>query len=149
MDREEFVKKCSDKLRMVRAEYGFSQDKMAKVLGISKKTIVEIEKGRSALGFCGSVALCTIFSSSEALSATFGGRATDIVLALAFDGQEPVYPQTMGGKMWWRDILQKGGYRVQQNIISQHYRILDAEDRRICSSFKFDGIKERFDSITA
>jgi len=141
MDRIEFVAKCSGKLKLVRTEYSYSQDKIALILGISKKTIVEIEKGRSSLGWTGSVALCTIFTNSEILSATFGGKQTDIIMALAFDGHEPNYPKTMGGKVWWKIIEESNNYKIQQNIISKHYRILDSADRRVCSSFDLEQIK--------
>jgi DNA-binding XRE family transcriptional regulator len=148
MDRLEFVNKCNEKLKLVRTEYGYSQDKMALILGISKKTIVEIEKMRSSLGWVGSVALCTIFSNSEILSATFGGKQTDIIMALAFDGHEPNYPKTMGGKVWWNIIKTSGSYKIQQNIISQHYRILDEYNRRVCSTFDYNYILERFDEVS-
>ena len=145
MNKTGFVKRCDDKLKLVRTEYGFSQDKMAQVLGFSKKTIVEIEKGRSSLGFSGGVTLCTIFTNSETLAATFGGRPNDVIMALAFEGDEPVvYPKTMGGKVWWRDVFNRNGYKIQKNIISQHYRVLDPQNRRICSAFKFRSIKRSF-----
>lgn len=40
MDRNEFVRKADEKLKLIRTEYGFNQEKMADVLGISKKTLV-------------------------------------------------------------------------------------------------------------
>ena len=147
MERKEFITKCNERLKLVRAEYRLSQEKAVNVLGLSKKTIVEIENGRSSLGWTGSVALCVIFGNSEILSATFGGKPTDIIMALAFDGKEPVYPKTMGGKVWWKLIEERNGFKIQQNIISQHYRILDGEDRRICSSFKLDEIEEKFGEL--
>jgi len=144
MERKEFITKCNMKLKLIRTEYGLSQEKAAYVLGLSKKTVVEIENGRSSLGWMGSVALCMIFGNSEILSATFGGKPTDIIMALAFDGKEPAYPKTMGGKVWWKLLEERNGFKIQQNIISQHYRILDSEDRRIWSSFKFDEVEEKF-----
>jgi DNA-binding XRE family transcriptional regulator len=148
MDRLEFVGKCNEKLKLVRTEYEYSQDKMSLILGLSKKTIVEIEKRRSSLGWIGSVALCSIFPNSEILSGTFGGKQTDIIMALAFDGHEPNYPKTMGGKVWWNVIKARGSYKIQQNIISQHYRILDKDDRRVCSTFDYDDILERLDEVS-
>ena len=144
MDRNEFIESCNNKLKLVRTEYGYSQDKMAIILGMSKKTLVEIEKRRSTLGWSGSVTLCTIFQNSEIISATFGGRPTDIIMALAFDGKEPIYKKTLGGKVWWQDIEKGKNGKIQQNIISRHYRILDNDDRRVCSSFDFSEIKEVF-----
>ncbi len=42
MNKKEFVEFMDSKLKLVRTEYGLTQDKMALVLGISKKTLVEI-----------------------------------------------------------------------------------------------------------
>ena len=124
----------------MRTEYGFTQETMAKVLGISKKTLVEIEKGRSSPGWMGAVALCTLFSDSRVLSALLGGEAGDMIRALAFQDTKPTYPKTMGGKVWWRFVETVGTYKIQQNIISQHYRALDREDGRVCSSFELEEI---------
>ena len=72
MTRETFVAELDRQVKLVRTEYGFTQDVMARVLGISKKTLVEIEKGRSSLGWTGAVALCSIFSGSQVLSGLLG-----------------------------------------------------------------------------
>ncbi|HYE69672.1 MAG TPA: helix-turn-helix domain-containing protein [Anaerovoracaceae bacterium] len=145
MDRNEFVGKADDKLKLVRTEYGLNQEKMADVLGISKKTLVQIEKRRSSLGWTGAVALCTIFERSEVLEAAFGGETTDIIMALAFQDSEPSYPKTMGGKIWWKTLDETPKCKVQQNIVSQHYRILDQNDRRIFSSFELQDIKNHLE----
>ena len=55
MNRVEFINKASEKLKMIRMESDFTQDKMAEILGISKKTLVQIEKGRSTFGWAGAV----------------------------------------------------------------------------------------------
>lgn len=143
MTRETFVANMDRQVKLVRTEYGFTQDVMARVLGISKKTLVEIEKGRSSLGWTGSVALCTIFSGSQVLSGLLGGEAGDMLRALAFQDLKPVYPKTMGGKVWWRFVETIGSYTIQQNLISQHYRALDHEDGRVCSSFDLEEIRSR------
>lgn len=147
MNREEFIKKADKKLKMIRIENDFTQDKMAKILGISKKTLIQIEKGRASLGWAGAVILCTIFRDSEVLAMAYGGQPLDIILLLAFNDHKNHYEKTMGGKIWWRDIERNGRYRIQQNIISQHYRILDDEEKRICSSFDYEYIKKRLYEI--
>lgn len=147
MTRLDFVKKASEKLKLIRIENQFTQDKMADILGISKKTLVQIEKGRSTLGWAGSVTLCTIFRNSEILEMTFGGDPQDIILSLAFtdyDSKE----KTMGGKVWWINIKATDEFRIQQNIVSEHYRILDGQDRRICSSFDYEFIKTRLQELS-
>jgi DNA-binding XRE family transcriptional regulator len=147
MNRNEFIKKADDKLKLVRTEYGYNQEKMADILGVSKKTLVQIEKGRSSLGWTGAVALCTIFRRSEVLAGTLGGEATDIILALAFEDSEPEYPKTLGGKIWWKTLEEAATYKLQQNIISQHYRILDQNDRRICASFDREMLNGRLEKL--
>lgn len=147
MSRDAFVKKVSEKLKLIRIENNYSQDKMAEILGISKKTLVQIEKGRASLGWAGAVTLCTIFRNSELLEMTFGGDPQDIILALAFIGYER-REKTMGGKVWWTNLEGTDDFRIQQNIISGHYRILDGQDRRICSSFDLEYIRKRLQEIT-
>lgn len=147
MTRLDFIKIASEKLKLIRIEGGYTQDKMAEILGISKKTLVQIEKGRSTLGWAGAVTLCTIFKSSEVLEMTFGGDPQDIILSLAFTDYE-TNEKTMGGKVWWINIKLTDEFRVQRNIISEHYRILDGQDRRICSSFDYDYVKKRVQELS-
>lgn len=147
MTRDEFIQKSNEKVKLVRTEFGYSQNRMAEILGISKKTLVQIEKGRSTLGWMGAVALCTIFGQSEIISMTFGGQPFDVIMALAFDSTERQYAKTLGGKVWWAEVETAGEYEMQRNIISQHYRILDRYDRRICSSFEYKNIKTRLEEL--
>lgn len=147
MNRDEFVKKVDDKLKLIRNESDYTQDKMAEILGISKKTLVQIEKGRASLGWTGAVALCSLFKDSEILEMVFGGQPQDIILTLAFNSYEGNFGKTMGGKVWWMDIESRNGFKIQQNIISKHYRILDSEDRRICSSFEYEYVKKRLSEL--
>ena len=142
MTKDQFIAEMNQQVKLVRTEYGFTQETMAKALGLSKKTLVEIEKGRSSLGWMGAVAFVSIFSGSQVLSRLLGGEAEDMVLALAFDDLKPTYPKTMGGKVWWRYVEMCGPYKIQQNLISQHYRALDREDGRVCSSFDLNTIRE-------
>lgn len=147
MTKDAFVAEMDRHVKLVRTEYGFTQDMMSRVLGMSKKTLVEIEKGRTSLGWTGAVALCTIFSGSQVLSGLLGGEAGDMVRALAFEDTKPVYPKTMGGKVWWRFVETYGPYTIQQNILSQHYRALDREDGRVCSSFDLEEIRRRLTEL--
>ena len=146
MTREEFSEAVSRKLKLIRTEQGYSQEKMAATLSISNKTLVEIEKGRGNLGFCGAVAVAVIFEDSEMIEMILGGDVKDSVKSLALEHYENL-PHTMGGKIWWREIKAERGYKIQQNIISQHYRILTADDRRTCSSFDREYIYLRFEEL--
>lgn len=135
MNKKEFVEFMDTKLKLVRTEYGLTQDKMALVLGISKKTLVEIEKNRKSLGWTGAVALASIFSHSIVLQDATGGDLNDIIIALAFRDMEVDYPRTWGGKVWWNTLSEEGGYKIQQNMFSRHFRMLDPHNRRIYVSF--------------
>lgn len=143
MDRKSFIEEMDIHLKLVRTEYGCTQEMMARILGISKKTLVEIEKGRSSLGWMGAVTFATLFSDSRILSSLLGGEASDMIRALAFEGEKPFFCPTMGGKVWWRVIEQEEKWLIQQNIISQHYRALDRHNRRICCSFDLETVKTR------
>lgn len=147
MTREEFIKQIDMKIKLIRTEYEYTQDKMAEIIGISKKTLIQVEKERASLGWTVAVAVCAIFKDSEILQLTFGGEVQDIILSLSFNHYEMNYKKTMGGKVWWSDIKTDGKFKVQQNIISKHYRILDSEDRRVCSSFELKLIENRLKEL--
>ena len=142
MERSEFIRQVDGQEKLVRTEYGYTQQQMALLLGISKKTLVEIEKGRASLGWGGAVTLCTLFGESQVLQNAYGGELLDLLRALAFAGTAHPPQPTMGGRVWWRTLREAGGYRLQQNLVSQHYRILDAQDGRLFSTFSLDEAEE-------
>lgn len=147
MTREELITKVNGRLKLVRTEYGLTQDKMAAILGISKKTLVESEKGRRSLGWTETVALTSIFANSSILKDALGEDFNEMISALALEGVEISYPPTMGGKVWWREIKSAGGYRIQQNLISNHYRLLDEKDRRLISSFDLKEVEDYLEDL--
>lgn len=142
MTREELIKEVNSRLKLVRTEYGLTQDKMAAILGISKKTLVESEKGRRSIGWTETVALTAIFSNSEILKDALGDDYGEMLSVLALEDVHITYPSTLGGKVWWREIRNDNGYRIQQNVISNHYRILDPGDHRLISSFHLEEVEE-------
>jgi DNA-binding XRE family transcriptional regulator len=147
MIRDELIKMVDEKIKLVRNEKGYTQDKMAEILGITKKTLIQVEKARGSLGWATAVTVCTIFKDSQILQMLFGGEAQDIILSIAFDSYEGKHEKTMGGIIWWHDIKLGENYKVQQNMISKHYRILDKKDRRICTSFDLEYILKRFEEL--
>ena len=147
MKREEFVKAVSSKLKLIRTEYGITQEMMSEVLGVSKKTLVETEKGRRELSWTEVIAVVTVFEKSEVLQGITGGDAGDVIHALAFEDRHIQYPPTMGGKVWWRVLEEKDGMKLQQNYVTGHYRLLDKDDRRLISSFDRNEVEEYRDSL--
>ena len=141
MTRDEYIQRADTQLKLVRTEYELTQDEMAACIGISKKTLVGVEKGRGSLGWTGAVALCSLFSQSSVLQNTFGGDMQDILKALAFERVQPKYPKTMGGRVWWEGTEQGSGWHIQRNYISRHYRGLTDDDRHVFSSFDLDAAR--------
>jgi DNA-binding XRE family transcriptional regulator len=141
MTRFQFIATMNTHLKLIRSESDLTQEQMASVLGLSKKTLVEIEKGRSSLGWTGSVALASLFAESSVLLNAIGSDVDALILAIAFQDTRMTYPKTMGGKVWWKPVRETREFRIQQNLISHHYRLLDAENRRRYASFRLDEVE--------
>ena len=147
MNKELLIQFITKKIKLIRTEKGYTQDKMAEILGISKKTLVQIEKGRIPANWTLSVAVCALFRDSEILQSKIGGDPVEMVETLVHEGIERPKDKTMGGKIWWKDIEEKGKFRLQQNLISKHYRILDEEDYRWYSSFNKEEAFEHLENL--
>ncbi|MCL1907091.1 MAG: helix-turn-helix domain-containing protein [Propionibacteriaceae bacterium] len=141
--REDFIATCDAKLRLVRAEADLTQEDMAHALGISKKTLVDIEKARRSLGFSGAVTLCAVFPDSEIISTAFGGSPMDMIPGLALVGQLLPAPLTSGNP-WWEIIANNGEFIIEQNTISQHYRLLTSQRVKVASAFDIDDLLPLF-----
>ncbi|MBM7703944.1 helix-turn-helix transcriptional regulator [Metabacillus iocasae] len=148
MKKERVIEIVSEKMKLVRTEKGYSQDKMAEVIGLSKKTLVQIEKGRTQASWTSAVAVCALFRDSEVLHSVLGSDPLEIIETIAHDGLDRRKAKTMGGHVWWREVEKSGRFRLQQNYISQHYRIVDEEDYRWFSSFYKGDTTERFRELT-
>ena len=135
MDKEYVIELISLKIRMIRLEKGYSQEKMASILGISKKTLVQIEKERVQAGWSIVIAIGALFRDSEILQSVLGDDPLEVIETIAHDGINRAKDKSMGGKVWWKEVKTKGNFRMQQNVISQHYRILDDKNYRWFSSF--------------
>lgn len=147
MTREEIILRVSEKLRLIRTEAGYTQDKMAEVIGVSKKTLVQVEKGRLYANWPTVVTVCALFRETETVQFLFGNEPLEVLETVARDGIDYRKEKTLGGKIWWREIMNKNGFILQQNILSQHYRILDEEYFRIFSSMDEASSVERFEEL--
>lgn len=147
MEKEEFIQLLSPKFKLIRTEWGYTQEQMAVVLGISKKTLVQIEKERAMPSWSTVVVLCALFRTSDIIEQTVGGDAVGYVETVAHGQVYIRNKKTLGGYIWWNTITEKDGFKLQQNKISNHYRILDAEHYRIFSSFHEEEVKEKLSHI--
>lgn len=147
MDKEYVIQLVSLRIRMIRLEKGYSQDKMASIMGISKKTLVQIEKERVLAGWTSVIAVCALFGDSEILQSVLGDEPLEVIETIAHDGINRPKDKSMGGRVWWKEIKKKGNFRLQQNVISQHYRILDDKNYRWFSSFDEDETSIRLNEL--
>ncbi|MBJ8190728.1 MULTISPECIES: helix-turn-helix transcriptional regulator [Bacillus cereus group] len=148
MNKETVIDLISKNARLIRLERGYSQEKMATVLGISKKTLVQIEKERTSIGWTNAVVVCALFKDSQILKHILGEEPFEVIETLAHDGMNTPKVKTLGGKMFWNEIAKKGKFRVQQNVISQHFRILDDSEYRWYSTFEEEEVMNRFYELT-
>ncbi|QWH15305.1 XRE family transcriptional regulator (plasmid) [Bacillus mycoides] len=148
MNKETVIDLISKNVRLIRLERGYSQEKMATVLGISKKTLVQVEKERTSIGWTNAVVVCALFKDSQILKHILGGEPFEVIETLAHDGMNTPKVKTLGGKLFWNEIAKKGKFRVQQNVISQHFRILDDSEYRWYSTFEEEEVMNRFYELT-
>src|SRR4051794_5405873 len=138
----------SEKLRLIRTEAGYTQDKMAEIIGVSKKTLVQIEKGRVLAGWSTVVSICALFRETETVQFLFGNEPLEVLETVAREGIDYRRMKTLGGRIWWKDLSRKNDFILQQNILSKHFRILDNKNHRIYSSFDEKMTKARFKELT-
>lgn len=145
--REEMIRIVSEKIQLIRTEAGYTQDKMAEIIGLSKKTLVQIEKGRTTASWSTVVTVCALFRETEMVQFLLGNDPIEVLETIAREGIDLRKQKTFGGKVWWREIDQKNGFILQQNLISAHYRILDHDFYRIFSSFDEKTAIETFNEL--
>lgn len=116
MDKEYITELISSKLRLIRAESGYTQEKMANVLGMSKKTLVQIEKGRSAAGWAHVVAVCALFRNSEVRRPSSG----------------------MSPLRWWRLLLTEASTDQKGRRLAERCGGGTLRKRRVSPSAKLD-----------
>lgn len=135
--KETFSKLISSKLKLIRTEQGLSQEELCTLVGISKKTLIQIEKRRLNANWTTTVAICALFNQSPYLHSLIGDQPIEFIRLVAHTDPS-LATKTLGGHVWWTTIEHQGKYRIQQNMVSQHYRILDHDDFRWFSTFDRD-----------
>ncbi|UFJ43053.1 helix-turn-helix domain-containing protein [Brevibacillus humidisoli] len=117
----------SEKLKLIRIEADLTQDKMAEIIGVSKKTLVQVEKGRKTLGFTAAALVAVLFRRGEIMHSLFGDATLDVLDLVATRSNSQAWYRTMGGKVWWTEERREGSYSLQKHVFTGHYRIIDEE----------------------
>lgn len=140
MTRDSFIALCNRKEKLVRNELGYSQEKMSALLGLSKKTLVEIEKWRASLGWQGAVTLCTLFQNTREITLAFGSDVPALLRALTEDAA--YLPPFESPYSKWVQVLEKDGRSIEQNTATQLYRLRE-NGETVASSFELAELRKR------
>ena len=109
MDRQSFTDLIQTKFKMVRIEAGYTQDTMAQTIGLSKKTLVQIEKERVLPNWTTCVSICALFRDSDVLNSTFGCDPLEIVQTISRN--HCAYPNhSTTSDIYWNTIDTRNGF---------------------------------------
>lgn len=147
MDRDFIIQIVSENLKILRKENHYTQDKMAEIVGITKKNIIQIEKGRALADWTTTIAICALFRESALLHKHFGGDPMEVIELTVQDVTIRPQEKTLGGHIMWKNINEHKGFKLQRNLISKHFRILDEENYRLFSTFDSEVAHEMWKDI--
>ncbi|MFD2828889.1 XRE family transcriptional regulator XdrA [Corticicoccus populi] len=146
MDKQAFTEILQAKFKMVRTEAGYTQDSMSHTIGLSKKTLVQIEKERILPNWTTCISLCALFRNSEVLTNTFSGDPLE--LAQVISRGHCVYPNYESEKVYWEDIDSKNGFKLQFNKVNKVYRVINDENLPVHASYIEREIRTYFNKQT-
>ena len=141
-EKEKFIAKTTGFLKQIRSSSSLTQETMSELIGMSKKTYIQTELGRRQLSWAETISFCCVFKDK-------------LMLIEAYEGQDPLklineiaeneikLAQVENTKTyWWNNIISGNGFVVQQNIISEEFRILDDNGNVLYTTLLFDVIKQ-------
>src|SRR5699024_3141967 len=135
MDKQTFTTIIQTKFKMVRIEAGYTQDTMANTVGLSKKTLVQIEKERVLPNWTTCVSICALFRDSDVLNTTFGCDPLEVIQIISL--HHCAYPNHDNtSDIYWTTIDAKSGYILQSNKKTDLYRVLNDERQPIFGTAK-------------
>lgn len=135
MEREVLIEIISEKIKLIRTEYNYTQEQMADLLGISKKTLVQIEKKRVDCGWTVAIAVCTLFRKSTILQVALGGNPLLFMELIAMGGTIKMTKNDRTEKFWWKTIENNQNWRIQQNLMTTCYRLIRSDQHSVLYTF--------------
>jgi DNA-binding XRE family transcriptional regulator len=138
----------SKNVKLLRAEYGYSQQEMANSVGLSKKTLIQVEKERLILSWGATCAVCAVYRNSRQLRLELGEDPINIVETLAHDNLSTVDDFENRNYVFWDVVEEDGQYILAKNIITEHYKITDNQGKKYFASFDHKKIMEQYEKLT-
>lgn len=77
--------------------------------------------------------LSLVKSLVEAQPAETPAGEDDLMAAMFRDPKGSIWSSTLGGRQFWGDVHFFHHFRIQKNVFTGHYRLLDSHDRRLAS----------------
>ena len=121
MDKKSFVQVLQKKMKMVRTEAGYTQDTMSETVGLSKKTLVQIEKERILPNWTTCLAICALFRDSQVLINSFGGDPLEIAQQLSRG--ICAYPDDESESLYWETLDTRDNLLIEYNKKNELYRV--------------------------
>ncbi|MDB5085708.1 MAG: hypothetical protein JWN30_2594 [Bacilli bacterium] len=145
--KEVFDQLISEKIKLIRTEADLTQDRLADMIGISKKTLVQVEKGRQTLGFTAAALAAVLFRAGDIVQSLFGESVLEIIDLIAWSAKSKAWYKTLGGKVWWYEEKKGHAYVLQKHIFTGHYRIIDFDHYLHYYSLDPDEANKRFNEL--
>ena len=134
MNKQTVIDLVAPRLKLIRTEMDYTQDQMAEIIGVSKKTLVQLEKGRQPLSWATAVVVCALFRESALLRSVMGEdpiELAEIAVHAEIHSRETAASASIN---WWTEIGQWQQYKLQQHTTGGHYRITGDNQKRLFST---------------
>lgn len=147
MDRLTIINSISNKLKLIRTEKNYTQEQMADILGLSKKTLVQIEKRRIDCGWTVAVAVCAIFQQSSILQNTMGGDPMECISLVINDGVLRENELDVNNFIWWRTERIIDDWSLQRNILHHSYRLVDKDSNVLIVALEKEVVEKEWEKL--
>lgn len=141
LEKEEFISKATSIIKEVRLSMSLSQNVMSELIGISKKTYVQIEMHRRRLSWPEAVSFCSCFKNNKIVLGIFKEDPTSIAENLTKDEIDS-FEKNCPKSYWWIEVSHGKEFFIHQNIITGQYKIVDLNGDTILVSNNVDLIKD-------
>ena len=135
MIKNEFCNIIQQNIEELRKDVGMTLEEMAQLIGISKKTLIQLEKKRVQLKWPEAVTVAIIYHDHQLIKAQFGDEILEIIQSVSLLKPAKRQLKTLGGESWWKKVESIHGFTLQQHKISKHFRILDQDKYRVYFSY--------------
>ena len=146
MSKRDFCKIIHQELHEIREEYNLSQMAFASMMGVSKKTYIQLEKKRIVLKWSEAVTVASIFNDSIAIKRHYGDDVISIIQLHTFD-QSIVSMNGYQSNDAHDIVMNSDDYSLIRIKVSNLFKIIDNFDKSLYASFSERDIIEKFNEI--